>query len=39
MDSMKQAKKELGITDTRFAKKGTEYYDRTKEIYNSSKSD
>lgn len=36
MDSMKQAKKELGLTDTRFAKKGTEYYDRTKEIYNST---
>lgn len=39
MDSMKQAKKELGLTDTRFAKKGTEYYDRTKEIYNSTKSE
>ena len=39
MDSMKQAKKELGLTDTRFAKKGTEYYDRTKEIYNSAKTE
>ena len=38
MDAMKQAKEELGINYSRFAKKGTEYYNRTREIYNASKS-
>lgn len=38
MDAMKQAKKELAINDSKFATKGTEYYNRTREIYELSKS-
>ena len=34
---MKKAKEELGITHTKYPKKGTQYYERTMEIQKASK--